>query len=282
MSNLKISLIMCTIGRTDDVHKFIESLKNQTYNNFELIIVDQNEDNRISDILNFFPEIKEKTIHVKSEKGLSKARNVGLKYITGNIYAFPDDDCLYGNDVLLNVNEFFKNNSNYHVYSTNTCDPYNNKFSLISAPTENIEFDRNKLQGCSFTLFFKREEQLIYFDERMGVGSGFIWGSAEENDYLYRYLDNIKLGYFDKDVFVYHPAKENESVDWSRAYYYGGGLAAFRAKHFSKFRILKSTVYLIFQIIDALITFKFKKAFFKIGYLLGFLVGLISWKIAIR
>lgn len=51
MKNHKFSLILCTLGRTDLVGDFITSLSSQTYQNLELIIVDQNEDERIHQLL---------------------------------------------------------------------------------------------------------------------------------------------------------------------------------------------------------------------------------------
>jgi hypothetical protein len=116
----------------------------------------------------------------------------------------------------------------------------------------------------------------------MGVGSGFIWGSAEENDYLYRILKNKKTGVFQPDIWVHHPAKEQVKVDSNRAFSYGGGLAAFRCKHFSTFRTFKSAVLLFMVIIKCLLLAKPIKAANKTGYLAGYLVGILAWKIAIK
>jgi len=279
---LKFSLILCTIGRDKDVEIFLDSIVEQTYSNFEIIIVDQNLDQRIDLLLEKFPQLSEKIRLIKSEKGLSRARNVGLQYIDGDIIAFPDDDCIYTPNVLQRVADFFSKSSEKQVaYSTNTCDKKTG-YSLIKSPTSAVDFDKNNLMGCSFTLFFKASLKSLKFDERMGVGSGFIWGSAEENDYLYRALDSNLQGRFEPDVYVYHPAKEQDSVDFQRAYYYGAGLAAFRCKHFSKLRAFKSTLLLCYEIALSVVTFKFKKAAFKGGYLLGYLMGLLAWKLTIR
>ncbi|WP_102385320.1 glycosyltransferase family 2 protein [Vibrio cyclitrophicus] len=279
---MKFSLILCTIGREKDVEVFLDSMVAQTYSNFEIILVDQNLDKRIDLLLEKFPQLNGKIRLIKSDKGLSRARNVGLQYVDGDIIAFPDDDCIYASIVLQRVADFFvKATDKQVVYSTNTCDQTSG-YSLIKSPSTVVTFDRNNLMGCSFTLFFDASLKALRFDERMGVGSGFIWGSAEENDYLYRALDKDSQGHFDPDVYVYHPAKEHDSVDFQRAYYYGAGLAAFRCKHFSKIRAFKSLLLLFFEIARAITTFKFKKAAFKSGYMLGYLIGLLTWKLTIR
>ena len=53
---MKVSLIMPTINRHDELIIFLESLEKQTYKNFELIIVDQNLDGYIFDIIEDFQE----------------------------------------------------------------------------------------------------------------------------------------------------------------------------------------------------------------------------------
>ncbi|MEZ9357190.1 glycosyltransferase family 2 protein [Vibrio breoganii] len=279
---MKFSLILCTVGRDKEVELFLESIVKQRYVNFEIVLVDQNLDNRIEFLLNKFPSLVEKINLIKSEKGLSKARNIGLQYVDGDIIAFPDDDCIYSEDVLERVFEFFSSAKEEQVvYSTNTCD-ITTGFSLIACPTSSVNFDKDTLMGCSFTLFFRGNLKSLKFDERMGVGSGFIWGSGEESDFLYRALENRSSGHFEPDVYVYHPAKEQDTVDFQRAYYYGAGLAAFRCKHFSKFRAIKSSLLLCYEILKALTTFKLSKAAFKLGYLLGYIMGLLAWKLTIR
>lgn len=279
---MKFSLILCTIGRERDVEYFLQSLDKQTYSNFEVILVDQNDDDRIELIVRKFSSLASKIRLVKSEKGLSRARNIGLQYVEGDIIAFPDDDCTYAPNVLQRVSEFFSNSNERQIaYSTNTCDKESG-YSLIDSPTKAVDFNKNKLMGCSFTLFFSAKVKSLRFDERIGVGSGFIWGSAEESDYLYRALQDGREGYFEPDVYVYHPAKEQGSIDYQRAYYYGAGLAAFRCKHFSKFRIFKSFLLLVSEVVRLLVCLKFRKAAFKFGYLLGYLMGLLAWKLTIR
>lgn len=106
---MKFSLILATLGRDKEVANFLESLKNQSYKNFELIVVDQNQDGKIDNIIQEYK--KDFFInHIKiKEKGLSYARNVGLKYINGEIVAFPDDDCEYPENLLENDKSFISN-----------------------------------------------------------------------------------------------------------------------------------------------------------------------------
>ena len=76
---MKFSLVMATLGRSEEIKIFLDSLSAQDYKNFELIIVDQNERDILRDIVD---EYKQKFYinHIRiREKGLSLARNIGIK-----------------------------------------------------------------------------------------------------------------------------------------------------------------------------------------------------------
>ena len=45
---MSFSLIMATLGRTDEPRRFLDSLESQTFRDFELILADQNDDDRIA------------------------------------------------------------------------------------------------------------------------------------------------------------------------------------------------------------------------------------------
>ena len=88
---MKFSFILCTINRNDEIIKSINSILNQTYQNFEIIIIDQNE-HKNEQLENIDKRIIYKHVNFK---GLSSARNEALKYATGDYCCIMDDDALY-------------------------------------------------------------------------------------------------------------------------------------------------------------------------------------------
>ena len=92
---MRFSLIMGTYGRGEVICGFLESLKNQNYDNFELIVVDQNPDDQVEKICRGYSSHFEIKYLETDKPGLSHARNIGLKHISGDIVTFPDDDCEY-------------------------------------------------------------------------------------------------------------------------------------------------------------------------------------------
>jgi glycosyltransferase involved in cell wall biosynthesis len=225
---------MATYGRDKEIENFLNSLKNQTYKNFELIVIDQNEDDKALKIIkNFENEIEIKYFRVNF-RGLSKARNFGLNYATGDIIAFPDDDCEYPKNLLFEVKKFFED-GDFDILSVLVIDKLSKKESLNrwiskSSHINSLNILRAIISPGLFIKISNINIKDIYFDEKFGVGS--IYPSAEETDLVFRLIkeDNAK-GYFNRNLFVYHPIKE---VNLNRFYPYGIGMGAFLRKHINK------------------------------------------------
>ncbi|MEO0144815.1 MAG: glycosyltransferase family 2 protein [candidate division WOR-3 bacterium] len=231
---MKFSLIMATYGRDKEIENFLNSLKNQTYKNFELIVIDQNEDDKALKIIkNFENEIEIKYFRVNF-RGLSKARNFGLNYATGDIIAFPDDDCEYPKNLLFEVKKFFED-GDFDILSVLVIDKLSKKESLNRWISKSSHINSlNILRAITSPGLFIKISNInikdIYFDEKFGVGS--IYPSAEEMDLVFRLIkENNAKGYFNRSLFVYHPIKE---VNLNRFYPYGIGMGAFLRKHINK------------------------------------------------
>lgn len=104
-----ISLVVATINRTVELERFLASLDTQTYRNFEVIVIDQNPDDRLVPVLCRHAGLA--ISHLRSGRGLSKARNVGLRATKGEIIAIPDDDCWYPPQLLSTVAAWFASRS---------------------------------------------------------------------------------------------------------------------------------------------------------------------------
>jgi glycosyltransferase involved in cell wall biosynthesis len=101
-----ISLILATKDRTAELARFLRSLGRQTHAEHELIVVDQNPDDRLLPVLRAHPGMTIRRL--VAEAGLSRARNLGLAAARGQVIAFPDDDCWYAPDLLQKVTGYFE------------------------------------------------------------------------------------------------------------------------------------------------------------------------------
>jgi glycosyltransferase involved in cell wall biosynthesis len=238
---MKFSLILATLNRTAEVGYFLQSLDAQTYRNFELIVVDQNPDDRLLEFIepyqNRFP-----ILHLRSAKGLSKARNVALKHISGDIVAFPDDDCAYAPQLLQRIAEFFTNHPEWNgaigravdQQGTDSSGRWDDEAGQITP----INVWR---RGTSFTIFLRQSTVAVLgpFDENLGVGANTPWGSGEDIDYLLRAI-NAGL-YYDPAITVVHPIQVaqpqvvqpqiNEDKSFFKTYAYAMGRGRVLRKH---------------------------------------------------
>lgn len=90
-----VSVIIPTHGRSSTLARAIKSVKNQTYKNIEIIVVDDNVGDqslrdKVSEIVNHFEGVK--LYYNDKELGGSGSRNNGIKFSKGELLAFLDDD----------------------------------------------------------------------------------------------------------------------------------------------------------------------------------------------
>ncbi len=86
----QVSIIIPTYNRADTILRAVDSVKTQTYTDWELIIVnDGSTDNTAELLLGLDSRIK--VIH-QPNGGVTAARNAGLRHATGDFFAFLDSD----------------------------------------------------------------------------------------------------------------------------------------------------------------------------------------------
>ncbi|MDE1547370.1 glycosyltransferase [Dechloromonas agitata] len=186
-----LSLIMATVGRSDDVGHMIGSLIDQTDRRFELIIVDQNPDDRLLPFVDYAIQAGIDLTHIRlATRGLSLARNAGLAVARYSIVGFPDDDCWYEPDTVKCLLSAFTTD----IAPDGLIGHWVEQATAGEGPPrENVlsNDDWRRFRGgdaSSITLFVKRclLDQLNGFDKRFGIGSWY--GAAEETDFVLRAL----------------------------------------------------------------------------------------------
>ena len=92
MPNPQISIIVPTYNRADFLPKAIQSILNQTYQDWEAIIVDDGSTDKTEEIVKDYNESRIRYIAHKSNLGISTARNTGIKNSKGKYIALLDSD----------------------------------------------------------------------------------------------------------------------------------------------------------------------------------------------
>jgi len=222
-----ISLILATKDRTDELARFLRSLGRQTYSAHELIVVDQNPDDRLLSVLRAYPGMTIRRL--VADAGLSRARNVGLAAATGQVIAFPDDDCWYAPDLLQKVVDYFESRPDWSGISGRTMSEDGLrplwKWDAQAGPVTR----RNVWRRVNSNSIFLRTASFaadLRFDERLGVGAGTPWGSAEEVDLILSALQAGARIEFVPELVVYHkdsfPSGSQSEIE--KAYRYACGM----------------------------------------------------------
>ncbi|MFA6407398.1 MAG: glycosyltransferase [Candidatus Paceibacterota bacterium] len=91
----KVSVIIPTYNASRFLHRTIKSVLNQTFHNFELIIVDDCSQDNTQEIIDFFKNEDKRTKSIFLEKnsgGPAFPKNIGLSIAQGNYIAYLDHD----------------------------------------------------------------------------------------------------------------------------------------------------------------------------------------------
>lgn len=188
---MRVSLVLATVGRSDDVERCLQSLTAQTDSNFEVILVDQNADDRLVPWVSQFTALGLNIQHLRMDKpSLSGARNLGIEKSSGAIVGFPDDDCWYEADAIALVRQAFSAQTPPDGVVANWVEQSAARPAAMANAVLSSQAWRAFRGGdaSSISLFFSHNllTRLRGFDERMGVGQWY--GAAEETDLVLRAL----------------------------------------------------------------------------------------------
>ncbi|WP_016953215.1 glycosyltransferase family 2 protein [Anabaena sp. PCC 7108] len=92
----KVSIVICTCERPASLRKTLIALENLTNDNFEVVIIDAS---TTTDTLNIVTSLSQQSsYYIKLDKinikNISVSRNRGIKFASGSIIAFLDDDAI--------------------------------------------------------------------------------------------------------------------------------------------------------------------------------------------
>jgi glycosyltransferase involved in cell wall biosynthesis len=226
----EISLIVSTLGeRKRDLQALLLSLLPQAAYIHEVIVVDQHQDPECLTALLAGFQDSLPIRHARSQRGLSRARNVGLSLASGSLIAFPDDDCLYTDGLLQWVVQWFEANPKYAILAVGSDDASGvrsgNRWPQDACDLQPINAFRTTFSPSLFLRSGVAKSQ--QFDVRLGLGSGTQYLSGEETDYVLRIMRLGARGRFDRTRHIIHPRRDllscGSSAPRAEAYGYGMG-----------------------------------------------------------
>lgn len=268
---IKLSILIPTIGRTNEIDNLLQSISNSVLGfSYEIIVIDQNPSGFLDEVLKKYVNILPIFHHLVEFKGLSKAKNYGVKVSKGNFVCFPDDDCMVFSDTFTNAFQLLEKENCDMVFGKCIDDRGND--SVLNFQKQQYTLNSKNMLGgfveatvvCKRGVFEKYE-----FDENMGAGTFF--GAEEGFDWLYRILTHTDIkAVFSPEIKFYHPQVILSKGDFSalnRVFKYRCGTAYLCHKHkflgkYYKRLFLCYIAFLSFYLID-----KEKSKYYKTEYL---------------
>ena len=200
-------LVVATVDRVDQLGRLLNSLDAQTHDAFRVMLVDQNDDDRLDRILASHPALD--VMRLRAPRGLSGARNAALGQIRAGLVAFPDDDCVFAPDLLERVARRFALEPGLDGLTGRAVGEEGQ--STESWANDSTLLTRQNLwnRAISFTIFLRRSvvERVGEFDEQLGLGAEGPWSSGEETEYLVRALDSGARIQYDPSLVIVHEDK---------------------------------------------------------------------------
>jgi len=220
-----VSIVIRTIGRPNVLREALISLRKQTYENFEVIVVEDGPPDSKKMIGEEFKDLKLRYISTGDPVGRSAAGNLGMDEANGIYINFLDDDDLFYADHIETLVQFLTETGMYAAYSVafetainvKSKDPY--KYDIVSTTTRYRQpFNRLFLLRANYipiqSIMFKK----CLFEEYGGIDTEL--DNQEDYDLWLRYAMKVDFGYVDKTTSVYRvPAysagKQRDDKQWA-------------------------------------------------------------------
>lgn len=212
-----VSFVLITHNRITNLVECIHSIQNQTYQNIEIILVDNNSiDSTVKVIQRDFPQIK--LISLDTNLGVTGARNVGIKNSNGDVIVFIDDDCIIKDKYFVEkLNKFFKERNKVRILTFRIINYYTNETHSLEFPHKlikliNDEFETSYFLGGASAI--KRE----VFD-RIGYFYDDYFYGHEELDFSWRAIEKGFTIFYSPLFVVYHKTSATARPSWRKIYY---------------------------------------------------------------
>jgi len=191
------------------VSNTIKSILNQTFTDFELLIINDCSTDKSAAIASEFSSDKVRIIHHEKNSGLAATRNTGIKNATSNYITFLDADDLWKPHFLEKIFHLIQNfpearifGTNYEeIWGTTIKKPHNSSESLATGFTGYINFFKMNLkQGIynhgSICLHKEVFEKVGFYNETIHFSEDLDFNIRANYHYKLAYDNSVQMSYF--------------------------------------------------------------------------------------
>lgn len=184
-----ISIIIPLYNQAKELDRCLESIEKQTYQNFEIIIVNDRSEDKLSKLYKRYKKIfgyRMELMNNQSNHGAPYSRNKGFRRSRGEYLLFCDADVVMREDMLQKMLETLKDNKNSsYVYSS---------FKFGFKKFRLWEFDAEKLKKMPYihTTSLIKREHFPGFDENIKKLQDWdLWLSMLEKGYIGTWINEM-------------------------------------------------------------------------------------------
>ena len=211
----KVSIIVPVYNVEKYVEECINSILCQTYNNIELILIDDGSKDLSFEKCKNYQNLKNVFLYHIENSGASKARNFGIEKASGKYLMFVDSDDVIEKEMVQNLVECIESKnvdmvvcSYLYQYKDRVENVFFSKDGYLSQIDAKIEmFKTDSIQGFSVNKIYKRNiiiENKIEFDEKIKI--------CEDMLFVFNYINYIKDAYIiNKPYYHYRMRKSSAS-----------------------------------------------------------------------
>ena len=206
-----VSVIIRTYNRAVLLQKAILSVLNQTFQDFEIIVVNNYSTDNTIELVKSFNDERIRIINIRNKGIIAKSRNVGLKKSHGDYIAFLDDDDLWCPEKLEIQVEYLRKHLEYYLVYSNAwyIDENDVRDGLIYNPQSFKEGEvfEEFVRYCGIsqlTVLMKREvfETVGFFNEDPAINP------ADDFEYWLRVALHYKIGFVKEPLAMYRVHSE--------------------------------------------------------------------------
>lgn len=207
---MKVSVVIPLYNKRNAITSTIQSVLDQTVQDFELIVVDDGSTDDGYSVVSSIDDPRIVLIH-KNNGGVSSARNAGIKASRCPYVALLDGDDYWDPDFLKEqlalIEEFPEAGMwgvNYAFVKRDRCDPcYQGLGKGFRGYVDNYFSTSHNDLFCSSSVVIRKDvfDAVGYFDERIA--------SSEDLDMWYRIILRYSVVYYDKVLAYYNQNAEN-------------------------------------------------------------------------
>jgi GT2 family glycosyltransferase len=215
-----VSIIIVTWNRKEDILVTLQSIYEQLYKNFEIIVVDNASiDRTMEAIKEDFPEVN--IIRLETNVGASAGRNPGIQAAKGNIIFILDSDASVGKET---INKIVKKLRSRPEVGAIACKVVNAFTQELDRTAGWIFSERDKLDQNSEFLSFSFSECGCAFRKetltRSGLFSESLFFGREGEELSLRIWDSgDKILYYPNAIIYHRVSPENRFYSGKREYF---------------------------------------------------------------